>query len=93
MSDEFVLPKQIREDYVVRRHADFAILCQSLENNSIDEFKRIGHQIAGNAESYGFSDLGLIGVKMEKLRLIDLKSEGPRLISDFRKWLDNVIVE
>lgn len=93
MSDDFVLPKKMREDYVVRRKEDFNLLKKSFENNSIEEFKRIGHQLAGNAESYGFAELGNIGVKMEALSLSDLQNQGPALITAFKNWLDNVVVE
>ena len=88
----FTLPKQMREDYVVRRKADFETLSQTLANDSVEEFKRIGHQLAGNAESYGFPDLGQIGVKMESLNSTTLKTQGPDLVAAFKKWMDTVVV-
>lgn len=88
----FALPKKMREEYVVRRKTDYATLCESLEKNSAQEFKRIGHQLAGNAESYGFPELGKIGVKMESLNDSSLVSEGSQLLNAFKHWLDTVVV-
>lgn len=88
----FTLPKEMREEYVVRRKADYATLADSLEKKSIQEFKRIGHQLAGNAESYGFPELGQIGVKMESLNETALMTEGPQLLSAFKNWLETVVV-
>lgn len=88
----FTLPKEMREEYVVRRKTDYAILSDALEKKSIQEFKRIGHQLAGNAESYGFPELGKIGVKMEALNETALLAEGPQLLNAFKNWLDTVVV-
>ncbi|MBY0453067.1 MAG: Hpt domain-containing protein [Bdellovibrionaceae bacterium] len=82
----------MREEYVVRRKADYVTLSDALEKKSIQEFKHIGHQLAGNAESYGFPDLGKTGVKMEALNESDLMTEGIRLLSEFKNWLDTVVV-
>ncbi len=88
----FTLPKEMREEYVFRRKTDYITLCDSLEKKSVQDFKRIGHQLAGNAESYGFPDLGKIGVKMESLNETAVTTEGPQLLNAFKIWLDTVVV-
>ena len=88
----FTLPKEMREEYVVRRKTDYTALCDSLEKKSTQEFKRIGHQLAGNAESFGFPELGKIGVKMESLKESALTTDGAQLLMTFKTWLDTVVV-
>ena len=37
----------------------------ALDKNDFETFLRIGHQLKGNAASFGFEDLGLIALELE----------------------------
>ena len=61
------LPIKMMTTYLERRLVDIDRLRQSLENGSVDEFNRIGHQLKGNARSFGFDELEPLGLRMEML--------------------------
>ena len=84
------LPKELIQNYVERRVLDLESLKKSLAAKEISEFHRIGHQLAGNALSYGFKDLEHIGRRMEQLPANLLDSEGPQLLGSFEAWLEQV---
>ncbi|MFN3454065.1 MAG: Hpt domain-containing protein [Pseudobdellovibrio sp.] len=75
-----VLPTEILNTYLQRRQNDLEQLKQSLRERSVEAFNRIGHQIKGNAKSYGFDNLEPIGIEMEKLCLENLETVGLQLI-------------
>lgn len=82
------LPKELIVNYVERRILDMETLKNSLAANQLSEFRRIGHQLAGNASSYGFDDLGIIGRQMEQLSESSLETEGTKLLSRYEVWLE-----
>lgn len=75
------------ETYLSRRLEDADALSQSLQANSVEKFNQVGHQLLGNARSYGFLGLEPIATRMEQLSGGDLKHIGPQLLGDFNKWL------
>lgn len=82
------LPASMYVNYLARRKADHARLTAALASSQgLDDFKVVGHQIKGNATSFGFNDLVSIGEQMEKLNPSQLQSEGARLLNDFWKWI------
>ncbi len=82
------LPPSMYVNYLARRKVDHARLKEALASaQGLDDFKVVGHQIKGNATSFGFDDLVAIGERMEKMDPTLLKSEGPRLLDDFWKWI------
>ncbi len=82
------LPRELIVNYVERRILDVETLKTSLATHQLSEFRRIGHQLAGNAASYGFDDLGVIGRQMEQLSDTALDTEGPQLLHRFEDWLE-----
>lgn len=85
------LPKEMIDTYIQRRVADLETLQKGLKDNSVTEFNRIGHQLAGNARNFGFETLELIAQKMEKLTPAELPVHGPGLIKEFNTWLNTQI--
>lgn len=82
------LPPSMYVNYVSRRKSDHARLSEALAaSQGLEDFKVVGHQIKGNATSFGFDDLVAIGEKMEKLDEGRLLAEGPGLLDDFWKWI------
>lgn len=81
------LPLQIYFSYLDRRKADHLALSEALQYDRLEAFNRIGHQLMGNARSFGFLDLEKIGEKFEGLKKEQLKSEGPILLDEFARWI------
>lgn len=83
------LPASMYLNYLARRKADHDRLTAALAKGAaMDDFKTIGHQIKGNAASFGFNELVLIGEQMEKLSEPLLVTDGKRLLGDFKNWID-----
>ena len=60
------IPDEMKIKYIERRKQDYDDCLKALVKNDFATFLRIGHQLKGNAASFGFDDLGLIAVEMEK---------------------------
>lgn len=83
------LPKEMIQAYLKRRETDLEILSSALASNKVEEFNRIGHQLLGNAKSYGFHGLEIIADEMENLKLNQLATKGPEFIFKLKQWLEN----
>ncbi len=81
------LPIEVILTYLQRRSKDVETLQASLAENSVKEFNRIGHQLVGNATSFGFDELVPLASQMEDLKCEDLASQGSDLVGQFETWL------
>lgn len=81
------LPIEMYKKYIERRKADVTQLQEAVSSGSVEVFKRIGHQIRGNAASFGFEDLADIGSRMEDLDSSTLALEGQEILSSLSTWI------
>jgi len=58
--------KKLLPAYFEERARDLAKLETAIATNNLDTFKRIGHKIKGSAKSYGFTEIGEDGAKLEQ---------------------------
>ncbi len=89
---EFKVTEEMIQIYLERRALDLNLLKLALKENSVEDFNRIGHQITGNAKSYGFESLVPLAVKMENLLPRELATSGPKLTEEFSQWLNSARV-
>lgn len=89
MGIEMVVPKELREKYLQRRESDIAVLHDALVTHTFDEFKRIGHQLKGNAASFGYNELESIAIRLEKAGEKSDHAEASALLQLFEKWYFN----
>lgn len=61
----FDIPKEMQESYLNRRLVELDELASHLEKKAWKAIETVGHQMKGNAESYGFPKLSLIGKDLE----------------------------
>lgn len=54
-----------KEKYLLRRQKDFVDCTEAFTLRDPAVFVRIGHQLKGNAQTFGFEALGELGTKME----------------------------
>jgi len=59
------LPPELIQKYLVRRKQDSVDCDGAIVDQNSAVFERIGHQLKGNALTYGFPELGSIGEAME----------------------------
>jgi HPt (histidine-containing phosphotransfer) domain-containing protein len=86
MEDVFIT-KQVKTQYIERRKKDLDSLKRNLESKESAEFKRIGHQLKGNASTFGFLELEKIAKDLEKAGENKDWSEAQHQIELFEKWL------
>ncbi|MES2962799.1 MAG: Hpt domain-containing protein [Bdellovibrionota bacterium] len=79
------VPIEMKRTYLTRRSDDLATLRSALSRRDYIRIREIGHQLSGNARSFGFLDLEQIALRMETL------SEEPReaasVALEFEVWL------
>jgi len=51
--------------FLGRRHAELIVLRQSLEAGDYDTIRRLGHDLKGAGEPFGFPELSILGAKFE----------------------------
>lgn len=67
MTSKIVIPDEVRQKYIDRRKKDLADCRAALANSDFKCFAHVGHQIKGNAVTFGFDELTPLALEMEKL--------------------------
>ena len=88
MDADIIIPEEARQRYLERRKNDVESLRQALQTKNFEEFKRIGHQLKGNAASFGYGDLEKIAIQLEAVGERQDANEGARLLDQFKQWLE-----
>ena len=86
MADEITIPEEVRVRYIERRQKDIESLREALTSKALDEFARIGHQLKGNASSFGYPDLEKIGIQLEQAGVKRDALEASRTLQMFEDW-------
>ena len=60
------LSQDQKDKYIVRRRKDLEDCLSALEKRDPVVLQRVGHQMKGNALTFGFPELGQIGEELEK---------------------------
>jgi HPt (histidine-containing phosphotransfer) domain-containing protein len=87
MSFALTIPKEMREKYLERRARDVDLLGEALAKGELGEFRRIGHQLKGNAPTFGFQLLADIGREMEAAGERGDAQAARNSLQAFRDWL------
>lgn len=91
MENDLIIPEDARQRYIERRKQDIETLKNALRQNTFEEFKRIGHQLKGNAASFGYSDLEKVAIRLEAAGEQQDSSEAQRQLVSFESWLSSVV--
>ena len=83
------IPEEMKVKYIERRKQDYEACLKALETNDFETFLRIGHQLKGNAASFGYDDLGLIAAALENAAKAQDLSLIKNLVSQFQSFLKN----
>jgi HPt (histidine-containing phosphotransfer) domain-containing protein len=91
MDSEFLeIPADARQRYIERRKTDLETLRTALRTRNFDEFKRIGHQLKGNAATFGYKDLEQVAIQLELAGNSASVNESAHQVELFEKWLNEV---
>jgi HPt (histidine-containing phosphotransfer) domain-containing protein len=83
----FTLPEKMYHMYLSRREADLARLKEAVSRNSRHEFSVIGHQLQGNAPSFGFDEMAELGERFCALTAHQVQSRGPLLLAEYDRLI------
>ena len=82
------VPVQLRHRYFERRQHDLAECLRSLEQGEYPVIEKVGHQLKGNAASYGYPELSEIGKKMEHEALMQDRQQLYNTLGEFADWIE-----
>lgn len=85
--NDLIIPEEARQKYIERRKKDVESLRTALAMQTYDEFKRIGHQLKGNAASFGYMELEKVAIQLEAAGESQDAHEASRQLNLFEQWL------
>ncbi|MBX9766109.1 MAG: Hpt domain-containing protein [Bdellovibrionales bacterium] len=86
---EIEVPREARLLYLERRQKDLGDCSVALKEKDFSVFARVGHQLKGNAEPFGFAELADIGADLEHAaKKNDLESASDAT-ARFQNYLEN----
>jgi HPt (histidine-containing phosphotransfer) domain-containing protein len=81
------IPDDLKIRYLERRRKDVVSFSEAIATGDFATLERMGHQIKGNALSFGFPELQDIGRDIEDLALKKNKSELEKQLVVFTDWV------
>jgi HPt (histidine-containing phosphotransfer) domain-containing protein len=81
------IPKEARQKYIERRRLDLENCKKALEQRDFEVLARVGHQIKGNASTFGYEELGEIAISMEEQALAKNSEKLSQVLAQFSKFL------
>ena len=88
ISSALIIPIEMQKKYLERRSTDVGTLYDALVHGTWQDFSRIGHQIKGNASSFGYPELEAIGCELEAAGLGKDEGRAETSLAAFRGWVD-----
>jgi len=86
----YEIPKELRVKYLERRWDDLKNCQEALSNKDFDFLSRLGHQLKGNAATYGFEQLGLLAIRLEESAKLKNMTEITSILNLFKDYLQNI---
>lgn len=84
-----VIPDSMKQQYIERRKADLQKLQTALNENDFSVIGRIGHQLKGNAATFGFNELEAIGIALEDAGDASDKEAAHQALVSLSSWLSS----
>ena len=91
MNCAFIVPKELRRRYISRRSEDVDTLSRALKDKNYLEFNRIGHQLKGNARSYGYEELSALGQDIEAAGKCADGKKAEKAVLSLSAWIKRVM--
>lgn len=76
--------------YLNNRHKDIQAVFEALQNNTFPQIQTIGHNLKGTGESYGFSDITIIGKALEEAARAEDAVEVRKYINELVKYMESI---
>ena len=82
------IPEEARLNYIERLKSDLENCKNALNQKDFDVIARVGHQVKGNAATFGYDDLGAIAIDLEKCALSKDANGLDSVLGRFTKFLN-----
>lgn len=82
------IPAEMRNKYISRRRQDLESLRTALAGGEFAVFSRIGHQLRGNAATFGYDALAQLGEKLEKVAETHDRTEAEGCLHTLGSWIE-----
>lgn len=90
MNEKIDIPLDARIKYVERRKQDLADCREAITKLDFKCLERVGHQIKGNATTFGFDELSSIAIDMESQALKKDVEQLKSTLNKFETYLTNL---
>jgi len=81
------IPDEMRKKYTERRARDAEELARALEAGDFTVLEKVGHQLRGNAATFGYEPLAEIGRKMEMAAEKHCSQEAEECLFALKAWV------
>jgi HPt (histidine-containing phosphotransfer) domain-containing protein len=82
------LPSEMRERYLLRRREDLSKCLDALGALDFTQLSKVGHQVRGNAASFGFERLAPVGEELEQAAAVGDRERSMFLLNQFEAVLN-----
>ncbi len=90
MSFSNTIPHEMKVIYIQRRIADIIECNKAIETGDFAFLEKVGHQVKGNAQSFGFDELSPIGIALEEAAKSRNIPGLKKIVQDFDSAVDNI---
>lgn len=87
------IPQEARQKYIERRRTDLENCKSALQRHEYEFLARVGHQIKGNASTFGYEELSEIAINMEEQALARDSENLVKTLVRFSQFLSEPLVE
>ena len=87
MGYTMAIPDEMRKKYLERRKRDYEELARASEASDPAPFVRVGHQLKGNAITFGYQELADVGQRMEEAGQAADWSGARRCLAELEAWI------
>lgn len=89
MIDTMLVPVEARQKYLERRRQDIIASREALSKQDFNFLERLGHQIKGNAVTFGFDELTGIAAAIEQAAKAKNTNQLQELVDKFESAVTN----
>lgn len=90
MSIDSKVPHEMKVVYIQRRKSDLIECNKALETGDFTFLEKIGHQVKGNAQSFGFDALSPLGIALESAARAKDLTKATSIVKQFNEAVASI---
>lgn len=84
------VPEELAQRYLERRKLDLENCVDNFYDENFKDLEKIGHQLKGNGETFGFPEISSIGSRLEIAAQSKDKKTVEQLVKEFAAWSEKI---